>query len=79
MYNLDTVYYYENDDWDELMVNIDDVSDTHVVTDMIRHELIENKEFQKILEDFKRNHKHIDSSKVIDAIRTYYNEIQFLH
>lgn len=79
VYNLDAIYYYENDNWDKLMVNIDDVTDSHVVTDTIQHDLINNKEFQKILEDFKRNHKHIDSSKVMDAIRTYYNELQFLH
>ena len=78
VYNIDTAYCYENDDWDKLIVWIEDVSDTHIVTDMIKHELIDNKEFRKILEDFKRNHKHIDSTKVMDAIRTYYNELQFL-
>ena len=79
VYNIDTAYYYEDNDWDKLIVWIEDVSDTHVVTDTIQHELINNKEFQKILEDFKRNHKHIDSNKVMDAIRTYYNDLQFLN
>ena len=76
VYNIDTAYYYENDAWDELTVWIEDVSDTHIVTDIIQHELIENEEFRKILANFKHNHRHINYTKVIDAIRTYYNTLQ---
>jgi len=76
VYNIDTAYYYENDAWDELTVWIEDVSDTHIVTDIIQHELIENEEFRKILANFKHNHRHINYTKVTDAIRTYYNTLQ---
>lgn len=78
VYNIDTLYSYENDDWDHFSVFIEDVSDTHVVTDIINNELIKNKDFQKILEDFKRKHQHINSEKVISAIRMYYDSLQFL-
>ena len=46
-------------------------------TDIINNELIKNKDFQKILEDFKRKHQHINSEKIICAFRTYYNSLKF--
>ena len=78
VYNLNTSYSYENDNWDRLFVQIEDVTDTHIVTDMIKAELIDNEDFAKILSDFKRKHRHIDSTKIMNAIEEYYDNLEFL-